>query len=112
MPRGRSAFGRLPLASALVLLVSAGSVLGERPLSSYPKAARDRYEAARRLQEQRRYREALGAYAEAARLGMEDYPMLRVQRGECLRHLKDFRAAIASHTAAIADGTLGKSCRL
>jgi hypothetical protein len=109
---GWSAYCHLPLVSALLLLVAAGSVLGERPLSSYPKAARDQYEAARRLQEQRRYREALGAYDAAARLGIADYPMLRVQRGECLRHLKDYRAAIASHTEAITDGTLGKSCRL
>src|SRR5262249_17765287 len=103
MAPGHAAF-RFPMAALLVVL-AAGSVLAERPRPPYPKAARDRYEAARRSQEQKRYREALGAYDEAARLGMADYPMLRVQRGECLRYLKDYRAAIASHTAAIADGS-------
>ncbi len=110
MPAGRAALGLLPLTCAL-LLGRAAAVRAERPLTSYPKAARDRYEAARRLQERKRYREALAAYEDAARLGMDDYPRLRVERGECLRQLKDFRAAIASHTNAITDGVLGKSCR-
>lgn len=85
------------------------SPAGER--TDFPKEARARYEQARELQKQGRFREAIGAYEEAIGLGMTDYPRAHLYRADAHRSLKNYDVAIAQYTRFLESFGLEKSCR-
>src|SRR5437764_4196887 len=91
---------------ALLLTPNAGVGRAEKSFTDYPAAAQSLYKQAEQWFGQGRFREALDAYERAGRQGMRDYPLLDVQRGECLRQLKEYAKAIETLSRSIEEGTL------
>jgi tetratricopeptide (TPR) repeat protein len=95
----------------LFLSLSTGIGRAEKPITGYSPAAQALYKKAQQLFDQGRFREALDAYDQAQKEGMRDYPLIEVQRGECLRQLKEYARAIETLSRSIEEGTLGQACR-
>ncbi len=102
---------RTVLAACLALALAAGrAAAAER--TDFPRAARERFEQAQELRKQGKYREAIDAYADAIRLGMEEYPRAHLNRAGSYLDLKDYDAAVAQYTKFIERFGLEGSCRL
>src|SRR5262249_54470340 len=102
---------RTVLATCLVFALAAGrAAAGER--TDFPKAARDRFDQAQELRKQGKFREGIDAYADAIRLGMEEYPRAHLNRAGSYLDLKDYDAAIAQYKKFIERFGLEGSCRL
>src|SRR5262245_27550529 len=95
----------------LLLSLCTGTVRAEKPLTDYSPAAQSLFKKPQQFFDQGRFREALDAYDQAQKEGMRDYPLIEVQRGECLRQLKEYARAIETLSRSIEDGTLGQACR-
>jgi tetratricopeptide (TPR) repeat protein len=102
------------LRSALLALVGQLALawqLGAAEPTSFPQPARDRYEQALELQKKGQLKEAIQAYEEAIRLGMEAYPRAHLYRAKSFLELQQFETAIAQYSKFIDKFTLEDSCR-
>jgi tetratricopeptide (TPR) repeat protein len=79
--------------------------------SDFPAEARRRYEEGVKLQEQGKYQEALQAYDEAIRLGLQDFPRVHLKRATSQLDLKQYDKAIAAYTRFLEEYSLEESCR-
>jgi tetratricopeptide (TPR) repeat protein len=79
--------------------------------TTYPAAARERYEQGKALQKQGKLKEALEAFEDAARLGMADYPRLYLAKAAVQQELRSHDAAIAAYTKIIDGFGIEDSCR-
>jgi tetratricopeptide (TPR) repeat protein len=79
--------------------------------TTYPAAARARYDQAKDLQKQGKLKEALEAFDDAARLGMADYPRLYLARAAVQQALRSHDAAISQYSKIIDGFGLEDSCR-
>jgi tetratricopeptide (TPR) repeat protein len=80
--------------------------------TTFPKAARDRYDQAQELMKQNRYKEAVQAYEEAIKLGMQDFPRAHLNQAKSLLDMEAYDSAIKYYTNFIAQFGLEDSCRL
>lgn len=96
----------------LLLVLSASTSAGraEEP-TNFPPEARARYERGRELEKQGRYEEAVRAYEDAIRLGMQDFPRAHLYRARANLDLKKYDDSIAQYTKFLAEFGLEKSCR-
>jgi tetratricopeptide (TPR) repeat protein len=84
--------------------------IGEEP-TTFPKAAKDRYDQAQELMKQNRYKEAVQAYEDAIKLGMQDFPRAHLNKARSLLELADYDDAIKYYTDFLAQFGLEDSCR-
>jgi tetratricopeptide (TPR) repeat protein len=103
-------FHRLALAVLAAALIVAATVRAE-PTDQIPDSARQRYTAGQDLEKQGKLKEAVAAYDEAIRLGMQLFPRVYLKQGGALLELKDYDAAIARYTKIIDGFGLEDSCR-
>jgi tetratricopeptide (TPR) repeat protein len=101
---------RLGLCALGVALIVWQTVRAE-PTDPIPKAAKDRYAEAQELEKQGRTREAIAAYQDAIRLGMQNYPRAHLKEANGYLGMQDFDAAIAKYTKFIDNFGLEDSCR-
>jgi tetratricopeptide (TPR) repeat protein len=96
----------------LVMLIGLPPQVGRaEERSSFPQVARDKYERGQDLLKKGQYRDAIAAFEEAMRLGMQDFPRAHLARADSYRKLKDFDTAIAQYTRFIERFGLEESCR-
>ena len=81
------------------------------PTDPAPQPAQDRYGQAQDLEKQGQIKEAIAAYEEAIRLGMQLFPRVHLKEAGAYLKLKDYDAAIAKYTKFIDDFGLESSCR-
>ena len=81
------------------------------PTGPIPKAARDRYNKAQELEKQGKTQEAIAAYQDAIRLGMQTYPRAHLKEANGYLGLQDYDAAIAKYSKFIENFGLEDSCR-
>jgi tetratricopeptide (TPR) repeat protein len=79
--------------------------------TDFPPEARQRYEQGRELQKKGQFDEALRAFEEAIKLGMDAFPRVHLQRANSNLDLKRFDAAIAQYSKLIDEFGLEESCR-
>jgi tetratricopeptide (TPR) repeat protein len=79
--------------------------------TAFPPEARQRYEQGQDLRKKGQLDEALRAFAEAIRLGMEGFPRVHLQQAGANLDLKNYDAAIAQYTKFLDKFTLEDSCR-
>jgi tetratricopeptide (TPR) repeat protein len=87
-----------------------GAASAEEP-TAFPPAARERYEQGVDLQKKGQLNEALRAFQEAIRMGMDAYPRVHLKRANSNLELKKYDTAIAQYTKFIDDFGLEESCR-
>jgi tetratricopeptide (TPR) repeat protein len=95
---------------AVMLAVSVGLSSAEER-TAFPPQARQRYEEGRALQKKGQLNEAVAAFEEAIKLGMEAYPRVHLQRASSNLGLKKFDTAIAQYSRIIDEFGLEESCR-
>ena len=85
--------------------------LQAEPTDPVPQPAEDRYGQAQDLERQGQIKEAIAAYEEAIRLGMQLLPRVHLREAGAYLKLKDYDAAVAKYTKFIDDFGLESSCR-
>jgi tetratricopeptide (TPR) repeat protein len=100
-----------PFLLALGVTVFCKLSLGGEPITAPPPAANNRYTQGQDLEKQGKTKEAIAAYEEAIRLGMQLFPRVHLQEAAAYLQLKDYEAAIAKYTKLIDDFGLEDSCR-
>jgi tetratricopeptide (TPR) repeat protein len=104
---------RLPGPSVLALgvaLLGCPAVRAE-PMIPIPQPAKDRFTEGQDLEKQGKNKEAIAAYEEAIRLGMQLFPRMHLQEAAAYLELKDYEAAMAKYTKVIDGFGLEDSCR-
>ena len=101
----------LSLCALGIGLIPAPPAPGSEPTAPIPQPARDRYDAGQDLQSQGKLKEAVAAYEEAIRLGMEWFPRIYLKEGAAYEELKEYDAAVARYTKLIDQIGLENSCR-
>ena len=81
------------------------------PTTPLPRPARDRYAEGQDLERRGKLKEAIAAYEEAIRLGMQLFPRVHLKEAGAYLGLKDYDAAIARYTKFIDGFGLEDSCR-
>jgi hypothetical protein len=100
------------LGLGLVLGLTGGPARAEKPLTEYPVEVQNAFKRAERLQADKQPREALAAYEEAGRLGMDGHPLLSLKVAACRQELGQYTEAVATFTQAIDEASLGQlRCR-
>jgi tetratricopeptide (TPR) repeat protein len=103
---------RRPLAFlALALAFATPRHAPTQERSDYPPEARRRYEEGVELQARGKYQEALQAYDDAIRLGLQAYPRVHLKRATSQLDLKQYDKAIAEYTRFLEQFSLEESCR-
>jgi len=100
---------RALVAMAIPLTPAITSVRSEP--TSFSQSASDIYDKAVDLQQKGKLEEAVKAYEEAIRLGMNDYPRAHLYKANSLLDLKSYDKAIAQYTKFLKDFSLEDSCR-
>jgi tetratricopeptide (TPR) repeat protein len=77
----------------------------------FPAEARQRYDQGRDLQKKGQLNEAIGAFEEAIKLGMDAFPRVHLQRAGTNLEMKKYDTAIRQYTKFIEEFGLEKSCR-
>ena len=77
----------------------------------FPDQARQRYEQGRDLQKRGQFDQAIAAFEEAIKLGMEAFPRVHLQRASSNLDLKKYDTAIAQYSKFIDKFGLEESCR-
>jgi tetratricopeptide (TPR) repeat protein len=98
------------LALALELGIARESASADEP-TLFPPEARQRYQQGKDLQKKGNLNEALAAYDEAIKLGMDTFPRVHLDRARANLDLKKYDDAIALYTKFIVDFGLEESCR-
>jgi tetratricopeptide (TPR) repeat protein len=99
------------LSPAVFCLALCCGALGAAERSAYPPAARSRFEQGQELEKKGQYREAIQAFEDAIRLGMDDFPRVHLARARSSLRLQEYDEAIARYTKFIARFSLEESCR-
>jgi tetratricopeptide (TPR) repeat protein len=99
--------------TALALLLSLAGRLAARaePVDPIPEVARDRYAEAQDLEKQGKIKEAVAAYEQAVRLGMQTYPRVYLREAAAYARLGDYEAAAARYSVVLDVLGLEGSCR-
>lgn len=79
--------------------------------TDFPADARASYEKGNGLQKNGKLDDAIRAYEEAIKLGMEAFPRVHLQRATSNLDLKKYEIAVAQYTKFIEQFGLEKSCR-
>jgi outer membrane protein assembly factor BamD (BamD/ComL family) len=79
--------------------------------TDFPAEARQRYEQGRDLQSKGQWNEAIRAFEEAIKLGMDAFPRVHLQRANSNLDLKKYDTAIEQFTKFIDKFGLEESCR-
>jgi tetratricopeptide (TPR) repeat protein len=98
------------LATALPLAIEWSVACAEEPAPFTPQA-RERFEKAQELAAKGQFLEAIKAFDEAKKLGMESYPRAHLYQANTYLSIKDYDGAIARYTKFIADFSMEESCR-
>jgi tetratricopeptide (TPR) repeat protein len=104
-------FPRLFLSLLFLTLPVSALLRAQEPTTPPPPQARARYEQGRELEKKGQYEEAVRAYEEAIRLGMQDFPRAHLYRARANLDLKKYDDAIAQYTKFLDEFGLEKSCR-
>src|SRR5437763_97820 len=107
---GRCGIGLLVCLATLAELALGGRFVRSEE-KNFPPEARTKYEEAKQLQEKGQYQQAVTAYDEAIRLGMEAFPRAHLYRANSNLELKEYDKAIAQYSKFIADFSIESSCR-
>jgi tetratricopeptide (TPR) repeat protein len=102
---------RIALLALCMTVASRGGVAFAEEPTAFPPEARQRYEEGRALQKKGKLNEAIGAFDEAIKLGMEAFPRVHLQRANSNLNLKKYDTAIAQYTRLIDEFGLEESCR-
>ena len=78
---------------------------------SFPPEARTKFEEANQLQKKGQYQDAVNAYEEAIRLGMQAFPRAHLYRANSNLELKEYDKAIDQYSKFIANFSIESSCR-
>jgi tetratricopeptide (TPR) repeat protein len=100
-----------PSVLALGVVLVGWPALRAEPMIPLPQPAKDRYAEGQDLEKQGKTREAIAAYEEAIRLGMQLFPRVHLQEAAAYLGLKDYDAAVAKFTKVIDGFGLEDSCR-
>ncbi len=103
-------FATVTLGASLICFGGRPAV-GAEPTAPIPQAARDRYDRGQQLEKQGQIQEALNAYQEAIRLGMQLFPRAHLKEARAYLELKDYDAALAKFSKFIDGFGLEDSCR-
>ena len=95
---------------ALCLSLCPGSVRASEP-TEFPAEARQRFDQGRDLQKKGQLQDAIGAFEEAIKLGMDAFPRVHLQRASTNLDLKKYDTAILQYTKFIEKFGLEESCR-
>ncbi len=98
-------------ALALLLTVAGRQAVRAEPTDPIPEVARDRYAEAQELEKQGKFQEAVAAYEQAVRLGMQTYPRVYLREAAVYARLGDDEAAAARYSVVIDVLGLEGSCR-
>jgi len=98
-------------ALALVVPLAAWRPARAEPEVAIPQPARDRYAEGQELERQGKVREAVAAYQEAIRLGMQRFPRAYLKEAGGYLGLGEYDAAVARYTRVIDEFGLEDSCR-
>jgi tetratricopeptide (TPR) repeat protein len=79
--------------------------------TDFPQQARDRYEEGQELQKKGKLEEAIRAYEDAIRLGMDNFPRVHLYRANSNLDLKKYDTAIAQYTQFLKQFSLEDACR-
>jgi outer membrane protein assembly factor BamD (BamD/ComL family) len=97
---------------ALIVECAIGSTFATaQERTDFPADARASYEKGRDLQKNGQLDDAIRAYEDAIKLGMEAFPRVHLQRASSNLDLKKYSAAIAQYTNFIKQFGLEDSCR-
>lgn len=88
-----------------------GGVAPAQERTEFPPEARQRYEQGKDLQKKGQLNEAIRAFEEAIKLGMDAFPRVHLQRANSNLDLKNYDIAVAQYTKFIEDFGLEESCR-
>ena len=105
---------RLLRTALLACAVGLGSAWGVAPAgepTDFPPEARQRYDQGQDLRKKGQLDEAVRAFEEAIRLGMEAYPRAHLQEAATNLDLKKYDTAIAKYTKFLEKFGVEDSCR-
>ena len=91
-------------------LITPGETPAPEP-TSFPPEAKDRFDRGQELRKKQQYQQAISAFEEAIKLGMQNYPRAYLYRADSARALKDYDAAIAQYSEFIEKFGIEESCR-
>jgi tetratricopeptide (TPR) repeat protein len=91
-------------------LITTGETRAPEP-TTFPPEAKDRFDRAQELRKKQQYQQAISAFEEAIKFGMQNYPRAYLYRADSARALKDYDAAIAQYTEFIQKFGIEDSCR-
>ncbi len=89
-----------------------GGVVSAQERTDFPAEARQRYDKGVELRQKGQLDDAIRAFDEAIKLGMQEFPRVHLNRAGSNLDLKKYDVAIADYTAFIEQFGLEKSCRL
>ncbi len=95
---------------ALGVLLACTVQAEERPLKSFPEAARASFLKGSDLQTEGHYQEALDAYHKAINLGLGEYPRVYLRIAFCYNKLKDPIRVIEAYSRFLEDFGVDRSC--
>jgi tetratricopeptide (TPR) repeat protein len=79
--------------------------------TSFPQEAKDRFALGQELRKKSQFQDAIAAFEEAIKLGMQNYPRVHLYRADALRDLKEYDSAIGQYTDFINKFGIEESCR-
>jgi outer membrane protein assembly factor BamD (BamD/ComL family) len=79
--------------------------------TEFPAEARQQYDQGRELRKKGQLKEAIRAFEEAIKLGMEAFPQVHLQRAGSNLELKKYETAVLQYTKFIDQFGLEESCR-
>jgi tetratricopeptide (TPR) repeat protein len=95
----------------LLLGLPPASISAGEQSKDYPPQARERYNQGQAFEKKGQWKEAIEAYEDAIRLGMNDYPRVHLYRARANLRRQEFETAIALYTRFIERFGLEDSCR-
>jgi tetratricopeptide (TPR) repeat protein len=98
------------IAATLLTVVLTAVASAEEP-TTFPQSARDRYDEGQQLRKNQQYQQAIAAFDQAIKMGMDNYPRVHLYKADSLRGLKEYDKAIANYTEFIEKFGIEESCR-
>jgi tetratricopeptide (TPR) repeat protein len=102
----------IALLAVLVRLGCSCDLAAAQERTDFPAEARERYEKGVELRGKGQLDEAIRAFDEAIKLGMQDFARVHLNRAGSNLDLQQYDKAIAQYTEFIEQFGLEKSCRL
>lgn len=96
---------------SLTFLVGAGLATPAAEPTVFPKDARQRFDQADELRKKQQFSDAVKAFDEAIKLGMDKYPRAFLYRADASRGLKNYDSAIKQYSEFIERFGIEESCR-